>query len=354
MILEDVLIVDPVDGQYIGTIEFEEKIEGIIRKSDVTSTKSENILFPAFVDPHIHGIRGIDTMYASKEDFLKFKEYEALEGVWRFFPTTVTATFERLAQIQLPDEPEGFKLHVEGPFISEKRKGAHNAKYIIPPVNRLFEYVQPATIGLITMALEWENFEEFANTCTESGIKVSIGHSNATFEQARWAYKKGYTRLTHFPNAMNPLHHREMGLVGAGLYFDFVVELICDGLHVAPEFIELIYRIKGADKIMLVTDSISAAGLSDGHYMLGDLDVYVNDGIAKLVDGTIAGSLLTFSQAVRNFHKFTNCSLVELAKVSSYNTCLNLGIKGGRICEGYPAKFVLLDENLQVRRTIGF
>jgi len=97
-------------------------------------------------------------MYASKEDFLKFKEYEALEGVWRFFPTTVTATFERLAQIQLPDEPEGFKLHVEGPFISEKRKGAHNAKYIIPPVNRLFEYVQPATIGLITMALEWEKF----------------------------------------------------------------------------------------------------------------------------------------------------------------------------------------------------
>ncbi|HCI29244.1 MAG TPA: N-acetylglucosamine-6-phosphate deacetylase [Fervidobacterium sp.] len=353
MILEDVLIVDPIDGQYVGTIEYDDVIR-IIRRSDTVSPNEEDILFPAFVDPHIHGIKGIDTMYASEQEFLEFKEYEALEGVWYFLPTTVTSPLERLAQVRLPDQMKDHKLHVEGPFISEKRKGAHNGRFVTAPSERLFDYTDPNRIGLITMAPEWEGFEEFADTCSKKGIKVSIGHSDATFEQARWAYRKGYMRLTHFPNAMSPLHHRAMGLVGAGLYFDFTLELICDGLHVAPEFVELIYRVKGADRIILMTDSISATGLSDGKYLLGDLDVTVKDGTATLSDGTIAGSLLTFSQALRNFQRFTRCSLIELAKVSSYNACLDLGIMGGRIFEGYPAKFVLLDKNLGLKKTIGF
>ncbi len=350
MLLEDVLIVDPVDGEYVGTIEFDKKVEKIVRSN---KTHYNSIIMPAFVDPHIHGIMGIDTIASSSNDFQKFKEYEALEGVFLFFPTTVTCTLEKLNDIS-NNLPDGLKLHIEGPFISEERKGAHNEKYIINPpknISELEKYIPIEKIGIITIAPEKENFLYFADSCNEKGIRISLGHSNANFEIAKMAYEKGYKRITHFPNALSPMHHRDLNMVGAGFYFDFIVEIIADGIHSAPEFVDLVYKIKGADKIILVTDSISATGLKDGDYLLGDLPVKVVDGIARLSNGTIAGSTLRFSQALKKFQKFTKCTLQELAKVTSYNACKDLGLDCGRIAEGKDAKFVQLDNELNILKT---
>uniref|UniRef100_A0A7C5VK23 N-acetylglucosamine-6-phosphate deacetylase n=1 Tax=Fervidobacterium thailandense TaxID=1008305 RepID=A0A7C5VK23_9BACT len=348
MILEDVLIVDPVDGEYVGTVEFDEVIHKVVKTN---KSNYRAILMPGFVDPHIHGIRGIDTMRATKKEFEMFKEYEALEGVWYFLPTTVTAPLEAIPHAKLPD---GMKLHIEGPFISAKRKGAHNEIYLMPPSNKLFDVIPAEKIAMVTVAPELEGFDEFAKSCREKGIIVSLGHSDATFSQARDAYEKGTRRITHFPNAISSLHHRELGLVGAGLYFDFMVEVIPDGVHTSPEFIELVFKIKGPDKLQIITDSISATGLADGKYHLGDLEVFVEDGKAKLNNGTIAGSTLRYSQAIKNFARFTKCSLRDLVKVSSYNACLELGLNGGRIVEGYPAKLILTNENLDIVKIFNF
>lgn len=343
--MEDVLIVDPVDGEFVGVVEFDEVIHRVVRTS---KSHFSAILMPAFVDPHVHGIRGVDTMYASRREFDAFREYEALEGVWYFLPTTVTTPLPNIPHGELPDD---MQLHIEGPFISRERRGAHNEKYLTAPTPELFTYVPPKKVALVTVAPELEGFDEFAETCGRFGVKVSLGHSNASFQRATEVFQRGFRRLTHFPNAMSPLHHRELGLVGAGLSLDFVVEIIPDGVHTSPEFVRLVYKVKGADRIILVTDSISATGLSDGEYLLGDLRVRVRDGKAQLEDGTIAGSTLRFSQAVKNFSKFTGCSLVELAKVTSYNACLDLGLKAGRVASGYPAKLVLLDRELNILKT---
>ncbi|WP_448379373.1 N-acetylglucosamine-6-phosphate deacetylase [Fervidobacterium sp.] len=351
MLIENVLIVDPVDGEYVGTIEFEDVILEIKRSN---KSRYEYILMPAFVDPHIHGIKGIDTMTASREDFERFKEHEALAGVWYFQPTTVTCPLDELRKIKIPSE---LKLHIEGPFIAPKRKGAHNESYIQPPprdVRELEQYLPLSSIGMITVAVEYDSFLDFAKSCELNNIKISVGHTDATFAQAKKAFENGFRRITHFPNALSPLHHRELGVTGAGLLLDFTLEIIADGIHCAPEFVNLVYKVKGAEKIILVTDSISATGLEDGNYMLGDLHVKVENGIAKLSDGTLAGSTLTFSQAVKNFAKFTGCSLKELAMVSSYNACKDLNLNAGRIKEGYPAKLVLLDDELNIKKVWNF
>lgn len=263
----------------------------------------------------------------------------------------MTAPLEAIPHAELPD---GMKLHIEGPFISPKRKGAHNEIYLMPPSDKLFEVVPAEKIAMVTVAPELEGFDEFAKSCREKGIIVSLGHSDATFSRARDAYEKGTRRITHFPNAISSLHHRELGLVGAGLYFDFMVEVIPDGVHTSPEFIELVFKIKGPDKLQIITDSISATGLADGKYYLGDLEVFVEDGKAKLDNGTIAGSTLRYSQAIKNFAQFTKCSLRDLVKVSSYNACLELGLNGGRIVEGYPAKLILTNENLDIVKIFNF
>ncbi len=349
MILEDVLIVDPIDGEYVGVIEFDKYIENLVRKESKTTFKY--ILMPGFIDPHIHGIKGIDTMTMTKSDYKKFREYEALEGVCYFLPTTVTTELENLKNVLTVD---GANYHIEGPFISILKKGAHDEKFIVEPNIDFLKSINLSKIKLITMAPELNKFFETATFLQNNGIVVSIGHSNANFVTAKRAYESGFKRITHFPNALSPLHHREIGMVGAGFYLDFSIELICDGIHLSADFVRLVYKIKGAEKIILVTDSISATGLKDGKYKLGTLDVFIEDGIAKLSDGTLAGSTLTFSKALKNFQKFTGCSLKELARVSSYNSAVELRLNVGRIEKNYEAKFVLLDKELNVVKTIGY
>ena len=191
--------------------------------------------------------------------------------------------------------------------------------------------------------------EGIVSKLEERGVRISLGHSNATYAETLKAFEEGARRITHFPNALRPLHHRELGIFGAALMMDFYVEIISDGIHTSLDFVDLVYRIKGCDRMILVTDSISATGLEDGEYELGGLNVFVKGGIARLEDGTLAGSTLTFSRAVRNFKSFTKASLQCLSKVSSHNAAVHLGLEGkGRIKEGFDADLVVLDWDLNV------
>lgn len=349
MIIEKVLIVDPIDGEYTGDIEFEKGEILKIKKYDCTP---KYLLMPGFVDSHTHGFNGIDCMNSKKEDFENWANYVEKEGVTYLFPTTVSHRFEVLDKVvekfSNANHPSLCYLHFEGPFINKERAGAQNKEYITDFLGKLPKL---ENVKLMTIAPEINGFENLAGELKDKNIIPSIGHSAASYELFKKAYNLGVNRITHFPNGLSLLHHREIGIVGGAFLHDVFVEVIADYIHLSVDFLKLIYKLIGSERIILITDSISATNLNDGIYELGDLKVKVSDGIARLEDGTLAGSTLKFSDAVRNFKKATNCSLTELPKVSSYNALKNLGIKGGRIKEGYPAKFVVLNKDLEVIKT---
>ncbi len=353
MIFENARIVDP-NGECTGTVEASEgKIVRVLQKP----CTPKYLLMPGFVDLHTHALKGIDTMRASNKNLFRWAEENFAQGVTAFLPTTVSASLDILETLvatpgPFPESMAGF--HLEGPFINIAKKGAQNGRYIFPSEGKDLRGLLIEPVRLITTAPEIPGFESLIAQCHENGILVSIGHTNADFRVMKAAYQAGVRRITHFPNALSPLAHREIGATGAALYLDFDLEMIVDGIHTAPEFIDLVYRIKGADRISLVTDSIAAAGMPDGEYELGGLPVFVNSGKAVLADGTLAGSTLLFPQAVKNFARFTGCSLPDLAKVSSYNALKALKIDGdtGLIREGYQANLVLLDSEWNVIQTI--
>ncbi|ABR30558.1 N-acetylglucosamine-6-phosphate deacetylase [Thermosipho melanesiensis] len=344
MVVEKALIVDPIEGEYTGDVEFEEEIINI-KRYDCTP---KYVLMPGFVDTHTHGYMGIDCMNANKEDFEKWAEYVSKDGVTYLFPTTVSHNFEKLNKVtenfSSANHHSLIGLHFEGPFINPKKSGAQNIGYI-----KDYEGKLPSlkNVKIITFAPEINGAERLLKSLPNN-IVPSIGHSDAPYELFKKFLETGVNRITHFPNALSSMHHRNIGIVGGVFLHKPYVELIVDFIHSSPEFIKLVYDIIGPPKIILITDSISATGLKDGIYELGDLLVKVKDKTAKLEDGTLAGSTLRYIEGVKNFKKITNCSLQELSLVSSFNALQNLNFNMGRIKKGYIAKFVLLNENLDI------
>jgi N-acetylglucosamine-6-phosphate deacetylase len=354
MIFKEVLFVDPLQGAYTGNVEVKNgKIVKIIKRE----CSPKFILMPGFVDLHTHAQKGIDAMYADYKDYEKWAKNNFEQGVTTFLPTTVSASIEALEKIidksqELPLSVAG--LHLEGPFVNPIKKGAQNGEFIFPSEGKNLSKILRKPVKLITAAPEIAGFKNLYKECTKNGIEISIGHTAAGFEDMIAAFDLGIKKITHFPNALTPLHHREIGGTGSGLYFDFSLEMIVDGIHSSPEFVNLIYRIKGADRIFLITDSMAAAGMPNGKYELGGLDVFVKDGKAVLENGALAGSTLLFKNAVKNFSQFTNCTYQELAKVSSYNSLKQMKMidEVGLIQEGYKANLVLLDMDLNLKQTI--
>ncbi|MDK2886458.1 MAG: N-acetylglucosamine-6-phosphate deacetylase [Thermosipho sp. (in: thermotogales)] len=352
MIIEKVLIVDPVDGEYCGSVEIE---DGVITKVEKKDSIPNKILMPGFVDTHTHGYLGIDCMSASPKEFEKWADIVLGDGVTTLFPTTVSSSKEKLEKViesfSKTEHPSFSYLHFEGPFINKEKAGAQNKEYITNFSKEKLPDLKDK-VKIITAAPELRGFKELIKFTKDNDIKISLGHSNGTFEDFKDAYENEVRRITHFPNALRKFHHREVGGIGAAFTFDFYVELIVDNVHLSKEFVKLVYKIIGPERIILVTDSISAAGLKDGIYELGGVLVKVKDGIAKTEEGTLAGSTLKFIDAVKNFKQITNCSLKELSMVSSYNALKSVSIHGGRIKEGYPAKLLLLDENLDLIKVL--
>jgi N-acetylglucosamine-6-phosphate deacetylase len=246
-------------------------------------------------------------------------------------------------------------VHLEGPFINEKYKGAQNAEYILKPdYDFIKNYMD--IIKIITYAPEKdENYEFTKCMCREhKHIALSIGHSAATYEQAMGAIKNGARHITHIFNAMPSMHHREPGIIGAAFRSDVTCELIADNIHVNPENYQILIGIKGKEKVVLITDSMRAGCLKSGEYELGGQKVNVDNTSARLASGTLAGSILTLNKGVQNVLNYADVNIVEAVNMASINAAKVIGIDNikGSLEEGKDADIIILDSELKVKKTI--
>ena len=333
-----------------------------------------NILAPGFVDIHIHGGAGYDVMNASADELAAVERSLVQRGVTSYFPTTVTASLdktyialERLAAAvetadaclsrngDLRAHPLG--MHLEGPFINHLRRGVHPPQYLREPSLEIFDRMWQAARGkvsLMTVAPELPKAEFLIREATNRGITVSLGHSDATTEQAQAGLAAGAHHATHTFNAMRPLDHREPGIIGVVLGDDrFTAELICDGIHVQPEVVKIWYRAKGQDGAVLVTDAISATGMGDGRFQLGGFEVEVK-GDTCSHEGKLAGSVLTLDRAVRNVMEFASIGLWEAVRLATLNPARTVGVSGrkGALLTGADADIVVLSPRGEVVQTI--
>ncbi|MBP3962109.1 N-acetylglucosamine-6-phosphate deacetylase [Paenibacillus lignilyticus] len=316
-------------------------------------------LLPGFIDMHVHGGFGADFMDANREAYDTITRYHAAQGTTRMLATTVTASKEAIEAVlaaandYVSGEMDYAALggvHLEGPFISELWPGAQNPAFISPPrVDWVKSWNEqyPGLIKQLTLAPEKERACELIAYLAESGIVAACGHTDATYSQVTAAADAGLTQAVHTFNAMRGLHHREPGTVGAVLTDHRITgEIIADGHHVHPAAIRLLVGAKPADKVVLITDAMSAAGLGDGDYDLGGLIVDVKQGVARLREGgSLAGSTLTMIDAFRYMLTHTDLSPAEVSRMASGNPARQLGLAEvtGSIAVGKRADLVLTD-----------
>lgn len=316
-------------------------------------------LAPAFFDVHFHGAKGHDVMEATPEALAAIGRFLASHGTGAYLATTVTAPLDatlrslaRLAKLTAQGPVEGEArlagVHLEGPFLSHAKRGVQPAEYLLAPdlaiFDRLFEAAE-GHIRLMTVAPELPGAFELIAHATGLGVRVSLGHSNATGAETQAAIAAGAVSATHTFNAMRLLDHREPGILGTVLTVDALfAELICDGIHVAPEAVKLWWRSKGPERAILVTDAMSATGMPDGEYHLGGFAVDVAHGRAT-ARGVLAGSVLTLDRALTDLIEFTGAPLDEALRSVSLNPQLMIGMseKASSIETGELASFIAVD-----------
>ncbi|NON61213.1 N-acetylglucosamine-6-phosphate deacetylase [Acidianus sp. RZ1] len=315
------------------------------------------IVVPSFVDLHTHGISGYDFMKEDVEGQLQGMSKEYMKhGVTHFLPTTVSSPLTHMIRV-LRDfvEVEGsvpVGVHFEGPYINKAMKGAQNPSYIRDANSREIKEIISMNFKkflTITLAPEVGNNFEVIPELVEKGIRVSLGHTNADFDTAVKAINAGADRITHLFNAMRPFHHRDPGIILAALQSDILTEVIADGIHVNPEVIRFVVKVKGSSKVVVVTDSISATDLKDGEYELGGLKVNVKGGIAKTEDGKLAGSTITMEKEFSNLIRW-GIPLKDAVLMTSTNASRYMGLNTGEISKGKEANLVVLDEKMNLKR----
>lgn len=327
------------------------------------------VVVPGFIDVHIHGVGGADTMDATPDALTTMAKALPGEGTTSFLATTITQKHENIEkalknaakyrlQHNAAGQAEVLGVHLEGPFINKKRKGAQPEEYILNPSIELFarwQELAKCDIKLVTVAPELENGIEFVRYLHENGVIASIGHTDAVYDEVKKAVDAGARQVTHLFNGMRGIHHREPGVAGSALLFkELMVELIADGIHVNPEIIKLVIGSKGADGMILVTDAMRAKCLKNGVYDLGGQDVTVADGKALLADGTLAGSILKMNDSFKNTMNFADISLLEAVQMTSVNPAKQLNVfnRKGSIAVGKDADLTVLTEEYQVALTI--
>ncbi len=323
-----------------------------------------DMLVPGFADIHTHGRGGQDFCYGTDAAIKTIAEGKLKEGVTTLLPSTSTQSEEvlsaalRSAADYVKNCNRGCKLpgvHLEGVFINKDCLGAQNPAFLRrPDINEVKRLNDIFPVLKVSFAVELPGAVEFTADLLELGITPSCVHSAATYAQFKEAYEHGLRNLTHFCNQMTPLKHREIGLVGAGLlHEDVYVEMICDCLHLCPDMINLVFSIKNMEKIMLVTDSVSASGMPDGEYELAGLPTILKNGAVRLKNNpdALAGSALSMNVALRNVYEVTGYPLKELIKTTSWNQAQSLGLAGiGRIQPGYAADLVVMSGDFEVER----
>lgn len=318
---------------------------------------------PGLIDIHIHGNMGKDTMDSTDESIETISKSIMRHGVTSFLPTTMTMDKEHVydalevikkAQNRKLEGAQVLGAHLEGPFINENYKGAQNEKFII---NSKYEFIKEYkdVIKVITYAPEKDidfDFTREIKRCTD--IVLSIGHSNANYDQAKEAINLGVTNVTHMFNAMTGLNHRDPGVVGAALTTNVYSELIADTIHINKDLFQFILNNKGKERLILITDSIEAGGLEDGNYSLGGQKVIVKGNEARLENGALAGSVLSLNKMVSNFLDNTNLKVNEAINLASLNPATSLGIndKKGSLEIGKDADIAVFDENLDCKMTL--
>ena len=350
-------------------LAFEDKILGIIPLNQIEENAevidaNGGYIAPGLIDIHIHGYLGEDTSDGNAEGIKKMANGIIKNGVTSWCPTTMTVSTEEINTAlntvrSLKTESRDWNgaeilgVNLEGPFINPKKKGAQSESHI-KPLDAQFVIDNSDIISLATIAPEMEGgCEGIKEICKSCDVKLSIGHTDASFEETLAGIEAGATHITHLFNAQTPLHHRNPGVVGAALLKDVYTELICDTFHVHKGLFELIAKTKG-DKLVLITDCTRAGGMPDGEYTLGGQKIFVNGIKCLLEDGTIAGSVLKLNNAVKNFYNNTDIPLWDVVAAASLNPAKAIGVddRKGSLEKGKDADIIITDRDFNIQKTI--
>jgi len=352
------------------------RIAEIAARSSVSASGHTSItdlgdvtIAPGYFDIHVHGGAGMDVMRTPPAELPKFGAFLAKHGVTAYFPTTVAApldaTYSALEQlagaIEAAEKSDAVQarplgIHLEGPFLSHKRRGVHPPEYLVEPTVAIFDRMWQAARGHVTMltiAPEIPGAMEVIAEAAKRKVCVSIGHSDAELPSAKAAVKAGARHATHTFNAMRPLDHREPGIIGEVLSDDAITaDLIADGIHVAPEVVKIFLQAKGRERAVLITDAMSATGMPEGQYQLGPILVDVKDGKATC-GNSLAGSVLTMDRAVRNIVKFSSgWTLKDAVRAATLNAAHAVrDTHHGKLAPGEAADFVVLSPGGDVIQT---
>ena len=345
------------------TVCFDEKIQKISRckvsGAEEIKLPENAIVLPGFIDQHIHGAGGSDAMDGAIKDLSIIAKTVAEEGTTGFLATTMTQSKENIMnamkavkEYRETDKGEGAKvlgIHLEGPFIAAKHKGAQPLEYIAVPDIKTFEEYNAASgncIKIVSLAPEADGAMELVSYLKDNGIVASVGHSDSGYAQIDEAIANGVSNVTHTYNAQTPLHHREIGVVGSALLRDELnCELIADTIHVSVPAIRLLVKNKPLDKLTLITDAMRAKGIADGESELGGQVVIVKNGEARLTNGTLAGSVLRMNRAIENMVKKVGVPFTQAVDYATINPAKNLKIdeEAGSIKVGKNADFAVID-----------
>ncbi|MCQ2821614.1 MAG: N-acetylglucosamine-6-phosphate deacetylase [archaeon] len=326
------------------------------------------LVLPGFIEIHVHGSEGSDAMDGTQEDLRTIANGLAKNGTTAFLATTMSQSEESIEKslkairtyidTKYESGAKMIGVHLEGPFLSHDYKGAQADEFIIAPDKeeyKRFEKASGNNLKIVSLAPENEGALELMSYMKSHGVIPSLAHTNAKYEDCVKAVNAGAQNVTHTYNAQKPFHHREVGAVGASLLLDeLYCEVICDGIHISPQAVKLLYKNKPRDKLILVTDGMRAMNLGNGEYDLGGQKVWVRNGQARLKDGTLAGSVLKMNLAIKNLMNFVHVSLVDAVKCATENPAKSLGIfdKMGSIEIGKMANFAVVDKDLNVIFTI--
>ena len=349
---------------------YSDVIEGIVPASQIPSDAEiidakGGYIAPGLIDLHIHGYLGKDVCDGREEDIRTISRGLLQNGVTGYLPTTMTvdmAVIKKALEVcrSLKEESKSWEgseilgVHAEGPFISESKKGAQNAKYICK-IDTDFVKEYADIIKVITLAPETDDndFASIREICRDTDVVVSMGHTSADYDTAMAGVNAGVKHVTHLFNAMTPLAHRAPGVVSAALNSDVSVELIVDTFHVDKCFYDMIWKLKGR-KLCFITDCLAAGGLPYGEYTLGCIKIIYRDIVCRLEDGTVAGSVLHLNHGVRNVYTNSNIPLHECFNCASLNpaTVLGLADRKGSLEIGKDADIIITDREFEVKNTI--
>ena len=328
------------------------------KDTTIVDVKGQYVM-PGFIDVHTHGANTFDFCDTDPQAIFRLAEGKLQEGVTTFLPTTLTVSHEELmtcaknAKNYIDAGAPYAKvpgIHLEGPFINMKCCGAQNPAYVRKPsLAEVKEIAKVYPVKLISYAVETEGGAKFAKDMIKMGVVPSCGHTGAKLADLMPAYKNGLRHMTHFCNQMTPLHHREIGMVGAGfLIEDLNTEVICDKIHLCPDMLKLVFTRRNLAHVQMITDSLRCSHCTDGYaFTMGGLEVKLEKGEARLVKGgNLAGSTLWMGNGLKNVHEVTGIPLKDLVCTTSWNQAIELGYGDtlGKVQKGYTADLVVINK----------